>query len=371
MTELQASSQEAVRLEGARNVFDSYIELKAGEKVLFLTDEDSFNTNRSLIDIFQKELKRRGNEFAEFKASDDMSEGKILKAIDGYAFIWQSWGMDESDVDFYKIAGKISSTGQRLIFAPGTDTKSLDSGGPLSVPKEVLNDRLSRIESKLRGATGLHIRTAYGTDLKVALRPTDRRWFKEDGVLKAGKWGNLPPGEVFTTPDENEVEGTLVLPVLQDEVATDQGVDEFVFLTIRDGKIAKIDGGRSAEKLRKYLEKASKSEPYPKNVVQCSEIAVGANPLAPTVVTKPEGTWRSKTNPTLSTEKRLGTIHLAFGSAKHGEEGTEGGTEAETHLDFVIPRHTLTLTAFYNDSDWRLQKNGTNLIDNGGWNFLS
>lgn len=145
-----------------------------------------------------------------------------------------------------------------------------------------------------------------------------------------------------------------------------------MLLTFRGGKLAKVDGGKSAEKLRKHLEDSSKKDKYgPQNVLQFSEIAVGANEHAPMAVKSPDKTWRAHANSTMETEKRRGTIHFAIASSQHGEEGTEGHNKSEYHFDFVIPRHTLTITAYYNQSDWEKKRNGTNLIDNGGWNFLS
>lgn len=229
MTETAAHSENPIRLDNARKVFDDYIQLKPGEKVVFVTDDKPFNTDRKLISSLQQELKRRGTEFTEFVADDEMSEEEIFKAIEGADFIWQSWGMDDSDVDFYRIANKISQTKQRMIFGAGTSAKSLDADGAFSESREALDFRLGKIEAKLKDAVGLHIRTAYGTDLNVTLKPGERRWFKEDGVLKPGTWGNLPGGEVFTTPNEERVDGIVALPVLQDEISRDQGVDHLCF----------------------------------------------------------------------------------------------------------------------------------------------
>lgn len=146
-------------------------------------------------------------------------------------------------------------------------------------------------------------------------------------------------------------------------------MDEFVRLTIVHGKITKIDGGLSAEKLRRYLEENSREEKDPESVLQCSEIAFGANSKARTVAADPSGHWSRPGRPTVETEKRLGTIHLAFGDSKLGEKGAEGHTMAEIHLDFVIPRHGLTVEMFTRLDDFTGQKNGKKLIDQGGWNF--
>lgn len=155
------------------------------------------------------------------------------------------------------------------------------------------------------------------------------------------------------------------MPVLQDEVTKEQGVDKFVYLTFRNGKIAKIDGGESAEKLRTYLEENSKSETDPLSVIQCSEIAFGASEFARPKVRSPGGKYNQPGVNVLEAEKRFGTIHIAFGSGQYGIEGASGRTESNVHLDFVLPRNGLSVSAFYSEDDFHKRKNGERLIDEG------
>ena len=360
----------AERLANTKKVFD-FLNLKEKEKFLFITDNDPYYTDREFIDLLKKELTSRQIEFSEFTADDKKTKQKALhEAVAGYDVVWSSWGMEETKVNFDKLADAIINQGGRMAYCPGLKAKNLDNDGVLAEDKQELDYRLEKMEAKLKNVAGFHIESVYGTKLEIKMRPGEKRWFKENGELKSGAWGNLPGGEVFTTPDEAEINGVLVLPVLSEEVTKQQGVDEFVHLTIRGGKIAKIDGGKSAEKLRKYLEKNFKLEENPLSVLQCSEIAFGANSKASATVTKPEGSYRSVGNPVVEAEKRLGTMHLAFGDSRHGEEGTEGYNESEIHLDFVLPRNGLTVKAFYSREDFKKGKNGERLIDEGRWNFI-
>jgi len=207
------------------------------------------------------------------------------------------------------------------------------------------------------------------------MKPGERRWFPDSGVIRKGKWDNLPGGEIFTTPDEEHVDGVLVLPVLHDDVTPEQGVDEYVRLTIHHGRIVRIDGGASAEKLRQYFLTNAEAAEHPLSVLQCSEIAFGANLKARTG--DPTKAFSEPGHSAVETEKRLGTMHIAFGDAQHGEEGTEGHTHAPTHLDFVLPRAGLTVRAFRRFEDYeqarsfRTEKEGETLIRNGDWQLLS
>ena len=70
-------------------------------------------------------------------------------------------------------------------------------------------DRIStKVVDIVRRAKQVRARTSAGTDLAADLNP-DYRWLKTSGIISPDKWGNLPGGEVFTTP--GEVNGTFVI----------------------------------------------------------------------------------------------------------------------------------------------------------------
>src|SRR4030095_8519119 len=73
----------------------------------------------------------------------------------------------------------------------------------------LLVDRISaRVLDLVRPAKQIHATTAAGTDIRADLNP-NYRWIKTSGLISPEKWGNLPGGEVFTTP--GEVNGTFVI----------------------------------------------------------------------------------------------------------------------------------------------------------------
>src|SRR5439155_26752122 len=70
-------------------------------------------------------------------------------------------------------------------------------------------DRISaRVLELVSVAKRITARTAAGTDLIAQLNP-NYKWLKTSGLISPDKWGNLPGGEVFTTP--GEVNGTFVI----------------------------------------------------------------------------------------------------------------------------------------------------------------
>src|SRR5580698_5122434 len=70
-------------------------------------------------------------------------------------------------------------------------------------------DRLSaKVIAMVRKASRVHATTSAGTDLTADLNP-NYKWLKTSGLITPEKWGNLPGGEIFTTP--GEVNGTFVI----------------------------------------------------------------------------------------------------------------------------------------------------------------
>jgi aminopeptidase len=70
-------------------------------------------------------------------------------------------------------------------------------------------DRLSvKVLETVSKAKQIRAKTPSGTDLVADLNP-NYRWVKTSGIISTEKWGNLPGGEVFTTP--GEVNGTFVI----------------------------------------------------------------------------------------------------------------------------------------------------------------
>jgi len=240
-----------------------------------------------------------------------------------------------------------------------------------------LESRLDRMEDVLKKAKGFRMRSAYGTQLEIGIRPFgERQWFKDTGFIdQPGKWDNIPGGEIFTTPDESSVNGVLVLPVLDSTIIKEQGVDELVRVTIRNGIISSIQGGRSAEIMRKKLEQEALTEIKgeenpPLNVYRIAELSFGANSKARSAVRDPGQAYDSPAVSIVEAEKRFGTMHIAFGTSKHGEEGTEGFEDSISHYDFVIPRNGLTVEMFETEDDFRKKTNGRKIISEGNLHFF-
>jgi leucyl aminopeptidase (aminopeptidase T) len=163
-----------------------------------------------------------------------------------------------------------------------------------------------------------HVRaeTSAGTKVEADLSP-HYRWIKTSGIISPEKWGNLPGGEVFTTPAE--VNGTYVADgVVGDYLCAKYGNLEDAPLSIR------IQGNRVLEIHSENRELEDEFWRYThtdENSDRVGEFAIGTNIELTHVIGQ-----------ILQDEKFPG-MHIAFGDTYGEHTGAEW--HSSTHIDVV------------------------------------
>ena len=178
-------------------------------------------------------------------------------------------------------------------------------------------DRLSqKVIEMVRVAREVRATTPAGSNFVATLNP-DYKWLKTSGLISPDKWGNLPGGEIFTTP--GEVNGTLVV----DGVVGDFLCARFGMLT--DNPLTlEIEKNRlvAASSANKELEDAFwKYTHTDENSDLVGEFAIGTN----IELTRLIGNI-------LQDEKFPG-IHIAFGNPYGVHTGAQW--HSSTHIDVV------------------------------------
>jgi len=186
--------------------------------------------------------------------------------------------------------------------------------------------KVDRISAKVLGmvsvAKQIKATTPAGTDLVAELEPS-YRWLKTSGLISPDKWGNLPGGEIFTTP--GEVNGTFVIDgVVGDYLCAKFGDLKDSPLTIR------IQGNRlkEAHSANRELEQDFWNYTHTdENSDRVGEFAIGTNIELKDVIGQ-----------ILQDEKFPG-IHIAFGNP-YGEH-TGAKWYSSTHIDVVGRRFNI------------------------------
>jgi leucyl aminopeptidase (aminopeptidase T) len=87
----------------------------------------------------------------------------------------------------------------------GVGRRAMLSG--FSVDHQRILDATRAVRTRLRPDSVLRLRTPAGSDLEVKLDPR-HRWQERVGIIRPGRWENLPSGELFTCP--GDVNGVFV-----------------------------------------------------------------------------------------------------------------------------------------------------------------
>ncbi|MBA2565869.1 MAG: aminopeptidase, partial [Gemmatimonadetes bacterium] len=179
-------------------------------------------------------------------------------------------------------------------------------------------DALSRwaLERAAR-AREIRVTSPAGTDLRATFSP-ELRWVKTSGIISADAWGNLPGGEIFTSPAN--VEGVYVCDgVLGDWFAAKYGElrDAPLTITVEGGRIASLACARD-ELLRDFEAYTTCDE----NSNRVGEFALGTNiALTNNVIGH------------ILQDEKIPGVHIAFGHPYREHTGADW--TSVTHVDVV------------------------------------
>jgi leucyl aminopeptidase (aminopeptidase T) len=179
-----------------------------------------------------------------------------------------------------------------------------------------VDDISRRVIDRARRARTIRATTPAGTDITAVLNPA-YRWIKTSGLITPEKWGNLPGGEVFTTP--GSVTGTFVIDgVVGDWLCERYGLltDAPLTVTIDDSRL--VDAYSTNRALRDDFWAYTHTD---ENSDRVGEFAIGTNIELRDVI-----------GHILQDEKFPG-VHIAFGNPYGAHTGADW--YSSTHIDVV------------------------------------
>jgi len=178
-------------------------------------------------------------------------------------------------------------------------------------------DRLSQnVVEMVRKASRIRATTAAGTDLTADLNP-NYKWLKTSGIISPEKWGNLPGGEIFTTP--GEVNGTFVIDgVVGDYLCAKFGNLQENPLTVRMKQNRLTEAHSENRELESDFWNYTHTD---ENSDRVGEFAIGTNIDLKDVIGQ-----------ILQDEKYPG-VHIAFGNPYGAHTGADW--DSTTHIDVV------------------------------------
>jgi leucyl aminopeptidase (aminopeptidase T) len=324
---------------GARNAIRVCLNVQPHERVTVVADRDCEEIAASLV----HEIEEVGAPYRAFI----LEEVAPRPLVDLPAVIAED--MENSQVSILAVHVQQNELRSRMQLTDIVNRRKMRHGHMVNINHQMMLEgmradfhKVDRLSSKVidivRNARQVRATTRGGSDFKADLNP-DYRWVKTSGLISPDKWGNLPGGEVFTSP--GNVEGTLVI----DGVVGDYLCEKFgslaatpLTLRVHDNRLVEAfsDNKVLEDDFWTYTHTDENSD-------RVGEFAIGTNIELRQVI-----------GHILQDEKFPG-IHVAFGNPYGVHTGADWFSS--THIDVVATRFDIWV------DDRKIMEDGKFLID--------
>jgi leucyl aminopeptidase (aminopeptidase T) len=302
---------------GARNAVRVCLRIQPSEKVTVITDLACKEIAASIV----REIEAVGAPYHAFLLEDlgprpmhDMPR-QILEDL------------ESSQVSVYTVQAQPNELRTRMQMTDVVNRRQIRHAHMVNIERKIMLegmradflkvDELSvKIWEIATGAKAIYARTAAGTEITAELNK-DYKWVKTSGIISTQKWGNLPGGEVFTTP--GEVNGKFVIDgVVGDYLCAKYGDLRETPLTV-DVKRNRITDLHSDN--RELVDEFWRYTHTDENSDRVGEFAIGTNIGCRSVIGN------------ILQDEKLPGIHMAFGNPYGAHTGAEW--YSSTHIDVV------------------------------------
>lgn len=302
---------------GARNAIQTCLRVQSTEKVTVITDEACLEIAASLV----AELEALGAPYRAFvleerapRPLNDMPQAVLDD-------------LETSQVSIFAVCAQANELRTRKQMTDVVNRQRIRHAHMVNIEKRIMLqgmradflavDALSvRVFEIVTKAKYIHAKTPAGTELTAELTP-DYKWLKTSGLISPLKWGNLPGGEIFTTPWE--VNGTFVIDgVVGDYLCAKYGTLRETPLTvqIKNNRLTEAYSDNKAleEEFWRYTHTDENSD-------RVGEFAIGTNIGLQTVIGN------------ILQDEKVPGVHIAFGSPYGAHTGAPW--DSTTHIDVV------------------------------------
>ena len=302
---------------GARNAVRVCLRVEPSERVTVITDEASLEIAAALV----RELQQVGSPYHAF-VLEELAERPLTRLPQEILD-----DLEKTDVSIFAVKVQRNELQSRMQMTEVVNRRKIRHAHMVNINRRIMLEgmradfaKVDRISQKVvemvRKASQIRAKTTAGTDLVADLNPA-YQWLKTSGIISRDKWGNLPGGEVFTTP--GEVNGTFVIDgVVGDYLCAKFGDLKENPLTIRVEKNRLVSAESSNRELRDDFWAYTHTD---ENSDRVGEFAIGTNIELKDVIGE-----------ILQDEKYPG-VHIAFGNP-YGEH-TGAKWYSSTHIDVV------------------------------------
>ncbi|MEA3188225.1 MAG: aminopeptidase [Chthoniobacter sp.] len=302
---------------GARNAIRDCLRLRPEERITIITDEET----RGIAAALQAEVEEVGAAHSVFV----LEEHADRPLTDMPQIILED--LAQSQVSIFCAQTQRGELRSRMQMSDVVNKHRIRHGHMVNITRQIMLegmradfravDALSqRLVERARAAKRIKCSTPAGTDFEGEFSPA-LKWLKTSGIITPDKWGNLPGGEIFTSPMNSN--GVFVVDgVVGDYLCQKYGDLQATPLTIevKDNRICKMSCDD-----KQLLEEFSAYTSTDENSNRVGEFAVGTNTACTHVIGN------------ILQDEKIPGIHIAFGHPY--AEHTGANWVSKTHIDCV------------------------------------
>ncbi|HJT81180.1 MAG TPA: aminopeptidase [Chthoniobacterales bacterium] len=308
---------DAELVPGARNAIRVCLQLKPSERITIITDE----ATRDIAAALQAEVDEVGSEHAVFLLEN--YDSRPLRDMPGVILE----DLAQSQVSIFCAQSQPGELGSRMQMSAIVNRNRIRHGHMVNITRQIMVegmradfraiDALSqRLIDRARRAKKITCTTPAGTEFEAEFSPK-LKWLKTSGIITPDKWGNLPGGEIFTSPLNTN--GRFVVDgVVGDYLCSKYGDlhDTPLTIEVRDNRIVDLqcDHAQLLEEFRAYTSTDENSN-------RVGEFAIGTNTSCVRVIGN------------ILQDEKIPGIHIAFGHPY--AEHTGADWFSKTHIDCV------------------------------------
>ena len=304
-------------IPGAHNAIKICLRVKPAERITIITDEETLDIAAAL----QCQVEEVGAEHAVFILEN--YAGRPLKAMPQMILD----DLATSQVSIFAAQTQPGELGSRMQMSDVVNKHHIRHGHMVNITRQIMLegmradflavDALSqRLVERARLTDRVVCKTPHGTDFEAELSPT-LKWLKTSGIITPDKWGNLPGGEIFTSPWNTN--GTFIVDgVVGDYLCAKYGDirDTPLRIEVADNRISDLqcEDKQLLEEFRAYTSTDENSN-------RVGEFAIGTNTACTRVIGN------------ILQDEKIPGIHIAFGHPY--AEHTGANWVSKTHIDCV------------------------------------
>ena len=317
LTDLTKTSFDPELSPGAYNAVHTCLRIQPNEKVTIITD----NACREIAASIAHELEKLGSPFKAFVLED--LAPRPLTALPSEI----AQDMETSDVSIFAVKVQRNELKSRMQMTDIVNRRKMRHAHMVNINRQIMlegmradYDKVDALSRKVMDivtkAREIRATNPAGSDFIAQLNP-NYHWIKTSGIISRDKWGNLPGGEIFTTP--GEVNGVCVVDGVVGDYLCEKYQDlarQPLTIRMKNNRITEVssDNKELEQEFWAYTHTDENSD-------LVGEFAIGTNIELTHVIGQ-----------ILQDEKFPG-IHIAFGNP-YGEH-TGANWYSSTHIDVV------------------------------------